>query len=347
MNLKLQRLLGRLYRDKEDGDGAGADGGGGADGGVSSGSTDGDGASSAAASGGAASGGAGGEDGGKGAAGTSDDGKGGAAGANPDGPWGADWRQKLAGGDEAALKRLARYADPTAVAKSLVQLQERISRGELRSQLPKDATPEAKAKWREDNGIPAEPGKYDLGDAVPKDEAGRSKAIVDHFLKAAHGADMTSTQVQAALKGYYAAVAEQGEKITTQDKAAVREAEDKLRETWGTNNYRSNMAAVTNLLAAAPEAVRDRFMHGRLADGRPIMADPDTINWLYALSLEINPAATLDVPLDGGLPAGIDSEIAKIEKVMKEDRGAYNKDEKMQGRLRELYEARERLKKAA
>jgi len=41
----------------------------------------------------------------------------------------------------------------------------------------------------------------------------------------------------------------------------------------------------------------------------------------------------------------VEDEIGQIEKVMREDRRAYNADEKMQARLRELYDIRLRHKK--
>jgi hypothetical protein len=42
---------------------------------------------------------------------------------------------------------------------------------------------------------------------------------------------------------------------------------------------------------------------------------------------------------------GVMEEKADIEKVMREDRKAYNKDEAMQSRYRELIEAEQKLKK--
>lgn len=351
MNLRLQRLLYKLREEVKDGTG---DGGGAA---PSGGAVNNDG-DDAKPGGPAAGGGSGGGDGGskpatgaadagpaggaddKGAAATGADGKPAAKGPTDDGPWGADWRTKMAGGDEAALKRLARYADPTAAVKALSQLQERISKGELRSPLAKDATPEQVKAWRAENGIPEEPSKYDLGDIKvdPKD-----KPIIDSFLATAHGKNMTADQAKEAVNWYYAEVERSTQARAEADRQAAKAAEDQLREAWGNTEYRANLASVNNLLATAPADVKDNLMYGRLADGTPILAHAPTVQYLLGLALEINPASTLDLPGSGSRMDSIDSEIASIEKTMKTDRGAYNKDEKMQQRYRDLVDAKAKL----
>src|SRR5512135_169053 len=45
--------------------------------------------------------------------------------------WPDDWREKLAGNDEKALKRLGRFASPAGIFKSFRELEAKFSRGEL------------------------------------------------------------------------------------------------------------------------------------------------------------------------------------------------------------------------
>ena len=56
--------------------------------------------------------------------------------------WGEDWRDKVAKGDAKKLSRLGRYASPEAVVDALIAAQNRISSGDLKPTLKKDATPE-------------------------------------------------------------------------------------------------------------------------------------------------------------------------------------------------------------
>lgn len=348
MNLKLQRLLYRLQEAAQDdkttagGAASGTDAGATvATGSGDAGGTQGDGQGSG--DGGAAAPAADAAAGAKGA-GSADKGNG-AAGKpaiTDEGPWGKDWREKAAKGDEAKLRKLSRYADPTVVVDSLVQLHDRIARGELKSPLPKDATPEQVKAWRTENGIPEAPEKYSLGD-LKIDE--KDKPIIDSFLKTAHGNNLPEGAAKAVVDWYYDEVGRQTEARAAADKAAVRAAEDALRQDWGNEDYRANINGVMGFVQATfPEAVRDLFLHGRLADGTPIMANPDVVKGLLNAALEINPAVSMDLPSGSSAVVSIDTEIASIEKEIAANSPSYYKDEKKQERYRGLLDAREKLK---
>ena len=88
-------------------------------------------------------------------------------------------------------------------------------------------------------------------------------------------------------------------------------------------------------------------MGGRFSDGTPFMSDPKVLNYLLGLARELNPLGTVLPGQGGDLAQGVDAEIATIEKFMKTNRGEYNKDAKMQARLRELYTARDTIKQKA
>ena len=66
--------------------------------------------------------------------------------------WSDDWRSKMAGGDAKEAKRLERFASPKEVFKSYRAFETRLSSGELKSALPKDAKPEQLTAWRAENG---------------------------------------------------------------------------------------------------------------------------------------------------------------------------------------------------
>ena len=75
-------------------------------------------------------------------------------------------------------------------------------------------------------------------------------------------------------------------------------------------------------------------------EGRAIMNIPEVLQGLAEVARKLNPVAQL-APSTGRTPSEtLDDEIAGIEKVMREDRKAYNKDEKMQARYRELLQIR-------
>jgi hypothetical protein len=91
-----------------------------------------------------------------------------------------------------------------------------------------------------------------------------------------------------------------------------------------------------------PEEARDLFMNARGNDGNALLNNPAFARWLIATARTINPTATVVPGAGANIAGAIDDEIASIEKVMKTDRKAYNSDEKMQKRLRDLYDAKQR-----
>lgn len=262
--------------------------------------------------------------------------------AKPDkGYWPDDWRQKAANGDEKLAKRFERYASPEAALKALVEAQNKISSGELKSPLPKNATPEEVKQWRQDNGIPEAPDKYDLkfesGLVIGDDD----KPIVDGFLKIAHERNLKNEDVKPVLEWYYKEQERQAETRQQMDNEDREKTIEELREEWG-SDFKKNQNAVKSLLNTFPEEVRDLFAGGRLSDGTAIFNHPQVLRAFASMAREINPASTV-VPSTAGDPAKtINDEISAIEKIM--GTPEYIKDEAKQARYRELITVREKMK---
>lgn len=260
------------------------------------------------------------------------------------GDWPDDWREKYAGEDPAALKRLQRYGSPKAALDALFNAQKKISSGELTKTPAKDAPPEEVAAWREANGIPTEASGYDitLKDGLIPSEA--DKPIVDAFLQRAHETNMRPEQVKEALGFYF----EEQERQLVEQHAydiGVKEAcEESLRAEWGAD-YKRNLMAVNELLSAVPGGVQDQLLNGRLADGTPIASSPEVIRWLTGLARELNPIATV-VPGSGtNALAAVDSELGTLRKMMGDTKSEYWKGPnaaKMQARYRELTAAKQK-----
>lgn len=256
--------------------------------------------------------------------------------------WPEDWRQRYSGEDVKKMERLSRYASPAAAFDALLSLQSKIGAGELRSNLPKNATAEQIAAWRADNGIPEAPDKYTLvlpeGMKVQKED----KPLIDGFLSRLHGANANSQVASEAIAWYYEEAARRTEERLQKDTEIAKTNEDALRAEWG-NEYRTNINMVNGLVETMPADARALFQTGRLGDGSPIMSNPGVLKALVAWSRQINPITTI-VPNSGAnIGSAIEDEITSIEKRMATDRKGYNADEKQQTRLRELYDARERI----
>jgi hypothetical protein len=263
--------------------------------------------------------------------------------------WPEGWRGNLAGTDEKAAKRLERFATPNDVWNSFRALEQRMSSGELRSALPKDASEDETKQWRVDNGLPAKPDEYDLkfdnGLVVGDDD----KPFVDEFLKSAHTQNMTPGQVKSTVQWYYDTLEKQEEIQQAADKELSVKTVDQLRADLG-NEYRRSMNLIHGLLDTAPAGFKENFLGGRLADGTPMASSVDGLKAMLAWAMDINPVTTLLPGSSTNDLSSIESKIAEIQGLMGNKKSEYwkgPKAEKMQEQYRQLIDARGKMKRKA
>jgi hypothetical protein len=258
--------------------------------------------------------------------------------------WPADWREKLAAGDEKKLTTLKRYASPQAYADAGFQLRQMMDSKQLRAPSPPaDAKPEDVALWRKDNGIPEKPEGYvaTLDKGLVIGEA--DKPLVGKFLENMHARNASPEVVNAALGTYYQIQETlQTQQIET-DNRVRQAAEDALRPEWGPE-YRRNINVINGYLDTAPKGVKESIMNARVG-GKPIASDPDVLRFLLSAAIQNNPAATVAPGSTGSSQQTIDARIGEIEKTMRENRGEYNRNSGMQAEYLKLLGAREALQK--
>lgn len=257
-------------------------------------------------------------------------------------PDATDWRTELSGDDPELLKFLGRYHSKDAALKGFRETYGQIRAGKFIKPLGEDPTDEDLAAYRKQMGVPEKPEEYlqKLGDGLVVGDDDRP--YVDKFLDEMHKTNARPADVNAALQTYYKIVEEQSAEASAAEAEARRVNEDALREEWGPD-FRRNVNIVDSYLEQAPRDVREVLTSGYGPDGTLLANNAPFIKWLAGLALAENPVATV-VPGTGQQQIdGVEEEIGKIEKVMRENRKAYNDDAKMQSRLRELYGAREKL----
>ena len=256
--------------------------------------------------------------------------------------WPDDWRQRLSDKDEKELKQLERYASPAEVWKKARELEKKVSAGELKASVPfpEKGTPEEQTAWRKEMGIPEKPEAYDLTLANGVVIGDEDKPLVDEFLKFAHSKHTPPDAVKATLEWFLGDYREGIQEKAAEAKAQKKQqAEDALRKEWG-NDYRPNMTAIDNLLAANVSSNPELAQRIKAS----IEIEPEFAKLWANIARQINPVTTLTGIDPARMEQSVSDEIAKIETTMRTNRPAYNRDEKMQARYRELLDARERMK---
>lgn len=260
-----------------------------------------------------------------------------------------------AAGDKKAydkeLRRLERLGieKPEQVYGLYRELDNRLNGGGLVKIPGKDAKPDEVEAFHKALGVPEKAEDYlkdmKLDNGAVLGEADRP--VAGSFAEALHKAGAPPAVMSAALNWYFKRQEDAAAELDAADEDFKRAGSAALKEEYGPA-FKRMTAATASLFATAPggtdlknpAGLRARLLSARTIDGRILGDDPDFGRWLVSVATEINPVAT--VVEEGEQTAkGLDDEIAKIEKVMRENRREYN--EKHAGRYQELLAARDKI----
>lgn len=272
------------------------------------------------------------------------------AAVQPD--WAADWRDKLAAGDDKFAAKLKRFQSPVDVAKSYRALEKELTdiKASRPPVLPEKPTDADIAEYRKALAIPEKAEGYlsDLPNGLVIGE--EDKPLAGSFAEAMHALHAPPAIVKAGLDWYYKNKEDTAAEMSKADAEYRQKSVDALRAEWG-GEYRANFNAAMAFLDSAPSEgdtpLKDLLLGARLSDGTLAGDNPMVLKWLVQMANDANPAGFVSPGAGTSQIESVRDEIATIEKTMRENRAAYDKDEKMQKRLVQLYEAEEKLSKAA
>lgn len=254
----------------------------------------------------------------------------------------ADWRQKLAGDDDKALKQLERFSSPKAMHEALNSSRQKITELSAGKAPGADAKPEEIAAYREANGIPKESAGYWDGIKLPEgmelSEEGKGvwKPLLENLHSKNVSPELFNEMVEAKIQVEQAEAAAQIEN----DGLDKQETEDELRTEWG-SDYRANVNTYENLINKfVPQDARAEFDGARMADGSLMTNNPAMMRAFAEMGRLIAPAGTVVATDGASIQSTIEDQLKGYEKQMgtKEWHG----DEKAQGHYRELVSAYER-----
>ncbi len=224
-----------------------------------------------------------------------------------------NWREIGAKGDEKRLQRLQRYGSIDAAFDAMFAAQSRISSGELKPSLRKDASAEEMKEWREAHGIPESFDKYDLGKDVKIGE--EDKPFFNALMKRMHDKHATPDVVKETVQTYYDMRKQVMETRAEHEKEVSKQAEDTLRAEWG-GEFRRNMNLIHGLLdGSGSQGMKDKLLTGYLSDGTPVGSSPEALKMLLGLALINNPTGIVVPGGSGATGEGIKEELEKLQKI--------------------------------
>lgn len=260
-----------------------------------------------------------------------------------------DWRKQIAGDDPKAMSLLERYSTPKDFGKAYQDAMAKIRSGELAKPLAADAKPEEVAEWRKANGIPENPADYfkELpgGRVIGKDD----QPMFDEVAKKLHARNVPPGAMHDLVEWYYGQQDAESAKVVEAERAHAREAEDKLREAWGTD-YRANESHLENyingLSANLQHVVRDGFG----PDGKKLAHNPEFKQWLSNIAREFNPFGMVSPGGHESQLKSVDAEIADLLKLSQDRHSKYWKGPDaagLQNRHIQLLESQQKLRARA
>lgn len=264
------------------------------------------------------------------------------------------WRHRMAGEDKKFLKTLERYTDEPAFGKAHQALLQKMSSGEYKRELPKDAKPEDVTAWRKENGLPEKADGYleklSLPNGVVLGDADKPTAL--GFAEAAMDANLRPDQYSKLVAQYYklqdAAKAQREEA----DSTLQAQTEDALRVEWGPD-YRRNINVMGTVRDMMPSGLFDALASARDGQGRLLGNLPEFTKWMVGLGRELNPAATMIPAGMGDTGRGLENRVAEFKAMIadrREDKAGYYRGpnaQALQAEYRQLLEFQGKQKSRA
>jgi hypothetical protein len=192
-----------------------------------------------------------------------------------------NWRDFIAGDDEALKNELGRVKSPKDLGKRLKDMREKLSKGLD----PNEAPPEDEAKlkeWRAARGIPDKAADYKVPETIKPQIRDVDKPIVDGYMEFMHKRNATQGMIDSGLEYYFGMEAATAADRAEADKVQMRETTGTLKEMWG-----ADFKANSQIAKRASEELVDgvRWFDARLPDGRSLGNVPEVSDLLVQLGL--------------------------------------------------------------
>lgn len=257
-----------------------------------------------------------------------------------------NWRGDIAqsmGLEESQVNVLNRYNSFPDFVSSFFEKNNLIAAGQHNAALPENPTDEQLAEYRQNNGIPetAEGYELSLDDGLVLD--GEDETILGAVAQIAHAENVPAATYNKLVNTMLAAREQEAQAELEQHGLDQQRAVNTMKTEWG-SDYQTNLNAVNGFLATMPSELRENFEKAQLPNGKLLFNEPAALAFFANTARTLNPAATV-VPNSANPVESINSEIAKIEKVLRDDPDSYYADTKMQERYNELLQAQESMRK--
>ena len=252
----------------------------------------------------------------------------------PKGEW-SDIRERVAGGDDKILKRLARYGTLEEALKAGAEAQNKLYATKSLVRPDDKATQEEIKAYREANGVPETVDGYKVELPEGTVLGDEDQPAVDAFLKVAHENHIPPKVANAIIAQQLRLQQEAYEAQAQADETARIEGGQALKEAWG-QEAPANYNLLMGMLDEALPGVKDNLLGARLADGTLLANSPDVLKFLASTARQLNPLATFGSVPGSTTLTDIETRIAELTKMSGDRNSDYWKGAKAAGLQEEM-----------
>jgi hypothetical protein len=160
------------------------------------------------------------------------------------------------------------------------------------------------------------------------------------LVKAAEALGLPAEKIESTRRWATGAVSFSEAQTVAFDATHQAETAAELRGLWG-DQFDANVASITRYLGSLPAGAGEAFLQARDDTGRALANDPAQLQRVLGMAQR---RGGQNVQAPPSSMADVNAQIAGIEQTMRTDRSAYNRDDLMQARYRELLTLRQRSK---
>lgn len=256
----------------------------------------------------------------------------------------ADWRVRMAEGDEKIAKMVSRYSSEAALAKAHYSLRQKMSEGMI-PKLGANPKPEEIAAFRKAMGVPEKPEEYKVSLQGYAEMDERGKALVEDFRSKAHGLMLPPEKASELAAWYMGRIEAEKQQLNEHAHQKRQETEDTLRTEWGPVEYRRNLEVANAYIEGqAPEL--KGLLAEPMANGTRLGDNANFIRYVVAQARATMGDAFVFDASQGQGGKSLDDRISEINKLMTSDPKEYW-NQATQDKLHALYQAKEKRGKAA
>lgn len=264
---------------------------------------------------------------------------------------------------ERLNKRMVRFPNPGEILKSFINVETAFKKGKDPDPFPEEGTDEQKGVWRKSNDVPEAPLKsedlkFDSGLVIGE---GQVDGIND-YLDRAFAKNHSKTRIKEDIELYYEVQDNMIKERHVQDEEDKINSTEELKQTVG-NDIGPTVRAAVSLFKGfskadgeyidAPKGLYDQILGARLANGIALGNDADILRYLSQVALELDPGITTSPGMGASSLGNVVTEMAEIEKLMKDKKSEYYSGPKtpdgnktvMEARYLELVEAKMKMEK--